>query len=216
MIKFDGMNSLFLPNFSRNSVSTFSIKGITKDDFKIKTRVKIDWDNLDMNQRACGIVVLNGMDMGIFCGMYKKQKMIMAQIWTQGNKKADMEQVWVDINDDRDTFDIEIDYQYQSGLTLKVDKDSKTLMFKNNIVDSLGIFQDGIDMLKDDSGIQDFEIKYISTSPGILEGFLGSINSFLETSLSFFGYIKPLEIRQILTKKRIDTNLICIVCPELN
>tara|TARA_B100000242_G_scaffold155281_1_gene110948 strand:+ start:4731 stop:6458 length:1728 start_codon:yes stop_codon:yes gene_type:complete len=87
---------------------------------------------------------------------------------------------------------------------------------KNNLVDSLGIFQDGIDMLKDDSGIQDFEIKYISTSPGILEGFLGSINSFLETSLSFFGYIKPLEIRQILTKKRIDTNLICIVCPELN
>jgi len=87
---------------------------------------------------------------------------------------------------------------------------------KNNLVDSLGVFQDGIDMLKDDSGIQDFEIKYISTSPGILEGFLGSINSFLETSLSFFGYIKPLEIRQILTKKRIDTNLICIVCPELN
>tara|TARA_R100001163_G_C5023780_1_gene165892 strand:- start:217 stop:858 length:642 start_codon:yes stop_codon:yes gene_type:complete len=135
MIKFDGTNSLFLPNFSRNSVSTFSIKGITKDDFKIKTKVKIDWDNLDMKQRACGIVVLNGMDMGIFCGMYKKQKMIMAQIWTQGNEKADMEQVWVDINDDRDTFDIEIDYQYQSGLTLKVDKDSKTLMFKNNIVD---------------------------------------------------------------------------------
>lgn len=87
---------------------------------------------------------------------------------------------------------------------------------KNNLVDSLGVFQDGIDMLKEDSGIQDFEIEYIPTSPGILEGFWGSFNSFLETSLSFIGYIKPLEIQHILTKKRIDTNLICIVCPELN
>ena len=87
---------------------------------------------------------------------------------------------------------------------------------KNNLVDSLGVFQDGIDMLKEDSGIQDFEIEYIPTSPGILEGFWGSFNSFLETSLSFIGYIKPLEIQHILTKKRIDTNLICIACPELN
>ena len=87
---------------------------------------------------------------------------------------------------------------------------------KNNLVDSLGVFQDGIDMLKEDSGIQDFEIEYIPTSPGILEGFWGSFNSFLETSLSFIGYIKPLEIQHVLTKKRIDTNLICIVCPELN
>lgn len=87
---------------------------------------------------------------------------------------------------------------------------------KNNLVDSLGVFQDGIDILKEDSGIQDFEIEYIPTSPGILEGFWGSFNSFLETSLSFIGYIKPLEIQHILTKKRIDTNLICIVCPELN
>ena len=87
---------------------------------------------------------------------------------------------------------------------------------KNNLVDSLGVFQDGIDMLIEDSGIQDFEIEYIPTSPGILEGFWGSFNSFLETSLSFIGYIKPLEIQHILTKKRIDTNLICIVCPELN
>ena len=87
---------------------------------------------------------------------------------------------------------------------------------KNNLVDSLGVFQDGIDMLKEDSGIQDFEIEYIPTSPGIFEGFWGSFNSFLETSLSFIGYIKPLEIQHILTKKRIDTNLICIVCPELN
>ena len=87
---------------------------------------------------------------------------------------------------------------------------------KNNLVDSLGVFQDGIDMLKEDSGIQDFEIEYIPTSPGILEGFWGSFNSFLETSLSFIVYIKPLEIQHILTKKRIDTNLICIVCPELN
>lgn len=87
---------------------------------------------------------------------------------------------------------------------------------KNNLVDSLGVFQDGIDMLKEDSGIQDFEIEYIPTSPGILEGFWGSFNSFLETSLSFIGHIKPLEIQHILTKKRIDTNLICIVCPELN
>ena len=87
---------------------------------------------------------------------------------------------------------------------------------KNNLVDSLGVFQDGIDMLKEDSGIQDFEIEYIPTSPGILEGFWGSFNSFLETSLSFIGYIKPLDIQHILTKKRIDTNLICIVCPELN
>ena len=87
---------------------------------------------------------------------------------------------------------------------------------KNNLVDSLGVFQDGIDMLKEDSGIQDFEIEYIPTSPGILEGFWGSFNSFLETSLSFIGYIKPLEIQHILTKKRIETNLICIVCPELN
>ena len=49
---------------------------------------------------------------------------------------------------------------------------------KNNLVDSLGVFQDGIDMLKEDSGIQDFEIEYIPTSPGILEGFWGHLIRF--------------------------------------
>jgi len=135
MIKFDGQDSYYLPSQSRNAISLYEIKDITKDDFKIKTKVKIDWDKLDMTQRACGIAVFNGMDMGIFCGDYNGQKMIMAQIWTDGEEKADMEEVYIDINDDRNTFDIEFDYQYQSGLTLKVDKELKTLMFKNRVVD---------------------------------------------------------------------------------
>ena len=52
MIKFDGQDSYYLPSQSRNAISLYEIKGITKDDFKIKTKVKIDWDNLDKEQRA--------------------------------------------------------------------------------------------------------------------------------------------------------------------
>lgn len=135
MIKFDGQDSYYLPSQSRNAISLYEIKDITKDDFKIKTKVKIDWDKLDMTQRACGIAVFNGMDMGIFCGDYNGQKMIMAQIWTDGEEKADMEEVYMDINDDSDVYDIEFDYQYQSGLTLKVNGELETLMFKNRVVD---------------------------------------------------------------------------------
>ena len=95
MIKFDGQDSYYLPSQSRNAISLYEIKDITKDDFKIKTKVKIDWDNLDMEQRACGIAVFNGMDMGIFCGIYEGQRIIMAQIWTYGKEKADMEEVYM-------------------------------------------------------------------------------------------------------------------------
>ena len=125
MIKFDGQDSYYLPSQSRNAISLYEIKNITKDDFKIKTKVKIDWDNLDMEQRACGIAVFNGMDMGIFCGIYEGQRIIMAQIWTDGKEKADMEEVYMDINDDSDIYDIEFDYQYQSGLTLKVNGEKR-------------------------------------------------------------------------------------------
>ena len=52
MITFDGQDSYYLPSQSRNAISLYEIKDITKSDFKIKTKVKIDWDNINQEQRA--------------------------------------------------------------------------------------------------------------------------------------------------------------------
>ncbi len=86
---------------------------------------------------------------------------------------------------------------------------------QNNLVDSLGVFQDGIKILKDQSGLLDFEIKFISTSPGIAEDLFASLNSLLNSSYNFFGYLRNVEIHKIPTKRKVDTNLICLACPEL-
>ena len=85
----------------------------------------------------------------------------------------------------------------------------------NNLVDSLGVFQDGMKILKEESGISDFKIEYISTSPGIIEDLFASFDSFLNSTFSFFGLIEPKDIQRLLDKKKIETSLICLVCPEL-
>ena len=86
---------------------------------------------------------------------------------------------------------------------------------QNNLVDSLGVFQDGMKILQEESGISDFKIEYISTSPGIIEDLFASFDSFLNSTFSFFGLIEPNDIRRLLGKKKIETSLICLVCPEL-
>ncbi len=86
---------------------------------------------------------------------------------------------------------------------------------QNNLVDSLGVFQDGIKILEDQSRLLDYEIKFISTSPGIAEDLFSSLNSLLNLSYNFFGYIRNIEIHKITTKRKVDINLICLACPEL-
>ena len=86
---------------------------------------------------------------------------------------------------------------------------------QNNLVDSLGVFQDGIKILEEKSGISDFKIKYISTSPGIIDDLFASFNSFLNSTYSLFGFIESIDIQRLVSKKKIETNLICLVCPEL-
>ena len=86
---------------------------------------------------------------------------------------------------------------------------------QNNLVDSLGVFQDGIKILEEKSGISDYKIKYISTSPGIIDDFFASFNSFLNSTYSLFGFIESIDIQRLVSKKKIETNLICLVCPEL-
>jgi len=86
---------------------------------------------------------------------------------------------------------------------------------QNNLVDSLGVFQDGIKILEEELGISDFKIKYISTSPGIIEDLFTSFNSFLNSTYSFLGLIESIDIQRLVSKKKIETSLICLVCPEL-
>ena len=86
---------------------------------------------------------------------------------------------------------------------------------QNNLVDSLGVFQDGIKILEEKSGISDFKIKYISTSPGIIEDLFASFNSFLNSTYSFFGLIESIDIQRVVSRKKIETSLICLVCSEL-
>ena len=86
---------------------------------------------------------------------------------------------------------------------------------QNNLVDSLGVFQDGIKILEEKSRISDFKIKYISTSPGIIDDLFASFNSFLNSTYSLFGFIESIDIQRLVSKKKIETNLICLVCPEL-
>jgi len=86
---------------------------------------------------------------------------------------------------------------------------------QNNLVDSLGVFQDGIKILEEELGISDFKIKYISTSPGIIEDLFASFNSFLNSTYSFLGLIESIDIQRLVSKKKIETSLICLVCPEL-
>ena len=86
---------------------------------------------------------------------------------------------------------------------------------QNNLVDSLGVFQDGIKILQEEAKISDYKIKYISTSPGIIEDLFASFNSFLNSTYSFFGLLGSIDVQRIVSKKKIETNLICLVCPEL-
>ncbi len=86
---------------------------------------------------------------------------------------------------------------------------------QNNLVDSLGVFQDGIKILEEKSGISDYKIKYISTSPGIIEDLFASFNSFLNSTYSLLGVIESVDIQRLVSKEKIETSLICLVCPEL-
>ena len=44
MIKFDGTNSYFLPNYSRNQISNVNkIPDLVSNDFTIEVETKIDW-----------------------------------------------------------------------------------------------------------------------------------------------------------------------------
>ena len=86
---------------------------------------------------------------------------------------------------------------------------------QNNLVDSLGVFQDGIEILKKESGILDYKIKFISTSPGIIEDLFASFNSFLNSTYTFLGLTESIDIQRLIGKKKIETSLICLVCPKL-
>ena len=86
---------------------------------------------------------------------------------------------------------------------------------QNNLVDSLGVFQDGIKILEDQSKLLDYEIKFISTSPGIAEDLFSSFNSLLNLSYNLLGYIRNIEIHKIPSKRKVDINLTCLACPEL-
>ena len=70
-------------------------------------------------------------------------------------------------------------------------------------------------ILQEESGISDFKLEYISTSPGIIEDLFASFDSFLNSTFSFFGLIEPKDIQRLIGKKKIETSLICLVCPEL-
>jgi len=86
---------------------------------------------------------------------------------------------------------------------------------QNNLVDSLGVFQDGIEILKKESGILDYKIKFISTSPGIIEDLFASFNSFLNSTYTFLGLKESIDIQRLVGKKKIETSLICLICPKL-
>ncbi len=86
---------------------------------------------------------------------------------------------------------------------------------QNDLVDSLGVFQEGMKILQEKSGISDFKIEYISTSPGVIEDLFASFDSFLNSTYSFFGLVESINIQKLIDKKKIETSLICLVCPEL-
>jgi hypothetical protein len=37
----------------------------------------------------------------------------------------------------------------------------------------------------------------------------------LNSTYSFFGFIETIDIQRLVSKKKIETSLICLVCPEL-
>ena len=86
---------------------------------------------------------------------------------------------------------------------------------QKKLVDSLGVFQDGIEILKKESEISDYKLKFISTSPGIIEDLFASLNSFLNSTYTFLGLTESIDIQRLINKKKIETSLICLVCPEL-
>lgn len=136
MITFNGDSSYYIPNQSRNRLSQFEISKLSKDSFKIQTKVKIDWDNLDLSQTRNGIVVLNGMDMGILCTKEDGDKrFIIAQTWTQRrDSEAKPEQIIFHV--EGDTFDIEFDYILNKKMTLTINGEEKSVDLETqNVID---------------------------------------------------------------------------------
>jgi len=145
MIKFDGTNCLFLPSFSRNSVSTYNIKKLFEDSFTIRTRVKIDWDKLKPNseeQVKYGIVCLNGMDMGIFCNIEENKftneyrKCITAEVWTNvENGTAIRNDLMFEVKGDNKFLDIEFRYGKDKFIELLVDENWSKMHLRGDVVD---------------------------------------------------------------------------------
>jgi protease-4 len=82
----------------------------------------------------------------------------------------------------------------------------------NKLVDSLGIFQDGMKLLEDKTGISSYEIEYINLSPGLFNNISSRLSSFVRMNFSFLHFLPFSKIESISNKRAIDTNLICLLC----
>jgi len=95
-ISLDGQTSWFISPDSQYGLSTYPIKKITTDNFSFLTKVKVDWDKMDGNgdNNQSGIVMINGMHMGITAFKTEKEDCwINAKIWTQQDDGSNFEYV---------------------------------------------------------------------------------------------------------------------------
>jgi hypothetical protein len=66
-LKFDGQGAWFVTPDNKYGLSRFPMKNITEGDFSFLTTIRVDWDkmNPDDNTREGGVIIKNGLHLGL-------------------------------------------------------------------------------------------------------------------------------------------------------
>lgn len=103
-IKIDRENYYYIPNENKHSLSLYNVKNLYEDDFEIMVRFKVDWRSFTKHNPVGGVVVKNGMHMGIFT---KKDYLegenyyyIVVKVWVVENGNNNLKELKCEVDKD--------------------------------------------------------------------------------------------------------------------
>jgi hypothetical protein len=138
-LKFDGQGAWFVTPDNKYGLSRFPMKNITEGDFSFLTTIRVDWDkmNPDDNTREGGVIIKNGLHLGLSVVKPNNTHVyIKGTIWTvdaslgpNGMKPYD---ILVKVNDDVN----DLYREYKIGFSFKK-KEAERLLKSYNVIEAI-------------------------------------------------------------------------------
>jgi hypothetical protein len=125
-IKLDGNGAWFATPDNKYGLSNYAMKNITNSDFSFLAKVKVKWDEMNPNDmtREAGIIIKNGLHMGLSVVKPSEEHCyVKGTIWTSETGKGEdnpknsdilMKLNWAD-------GDMSFDKEYSIGFSMKLD-----------------------------------------------------------------------------------------------